>query len=117
MTGKRHSVRRFLLAVVLFVAAARASDAEPALVPQPLQQTALACRAPLTLSRPLTFPAGVDPGGFAIVRERWTALGIPAPVIAKQAAPAVMTDGSRTRRDDVRSSGHRGRRPHPVDAG
>ncbi len=94
MTGKRHSVRRFLLAVVLFVAAARASDAEPALVPKPLQQTVLACRAPLALSRPLTFPAGVDPGGFAIVRERWTALGMPAPVIAKRAAPAVVTDGS-----------------------
>jgi hypothetical protein len=85
-------VRRFLLAIVLVVAAMRASDAEPALVPAPLQQAALACRAPLALDRPLTFPAGVDPGGFAIVRERWTALGIPAPVIAKRGPSVVAID-------------------------
>lgn len=85
---------RTALALVFFLFAARAAGAEPALVPRPLQQTARACNAPLTLDRPLTFPAGVDPGGFEIVRERWTALGILAPVIAKHAAPAVVTDDS-----------------------
>ncbi len=87
-------VRRFLLVIVLVVAAMRASDAAPALIPQPYQMAPAACRAPLALDRPLTFPADVDPGGFAIVRERWTALGIPAPVIAKRGRSAVSTGES-----------------------
>ena len=72
-------MRRFLLAVVLFIAAARASDAQPALVPQPAHVTALACHAPLALNRPLRMPAGADRGGTIVVHDRWTALGIPAP--------------------------------------
>lgn len=52
----------------------------PALVPQP--NVLRTCAAPLALDRPVHFPASVDPGGFAIVRERWTRLGIAAPVRA-----------------------------------
>ncbi len=34
----------------------------------------------MRLDRPVRFAPDTDPGGFAIVRERWRALGIPAPV-------------------------------------
>ncbi len=84
-------MRRFLLAIILAVAAPRASDAAPALVPAPQSIAPLACRAPLALRAPLTFPADVDAGGFAIVRERWTALGIPAPAIARRGAASAVT--------------------------
>jgi hypothetical protein len=75
---------------MLLVAATSASDAAPALIPAPLARSAPACPRALSLGRPLTFAAGVDRGGFAIVRERWRALGIPAPVrAAANARPAV----------------------------
>jgi hypothetical protein len=82
-------VRTCLLATILFVAAARAGAAAPALIPAPAQMTAPACARPLSLRAPLVFPAGVDRGGFALVRERWTALGIPAPRVAAGSAAAV----------------------------
>ncbi len=34
----------------------------------------------------MRFAAAIDDGGFAIVRERWSALGIPAPVVAARGA-------------------------------
>jgi hypothetical protein len=74
-------VRTCLLATILIVAAARAAAAAPALIPAPAELRAPACAAALSLDRPLTFPAGVDRGGFAIIRERWTALGIAPPRI------------------------------------
>jgi hexosaminidase len=83
-------VRSFLVAafVLLAGAAAAASPAlgaanglpEPALIPRPNAVHAIPCAAPRRLDRPLRFPATIDPGGFELVRERWTALGIPAPV-------------------------------------
>jgi hypothetical protein len=54
----------------------------PALVPAPQETAAVRCAAPFALGRPLRFPKNVDPGGFELLRERWVALGIPAPVIA-----------------------------------
>jgi hypothetical protein len=84
-------VRRFLLATMLVVAAASASDAAPALIPAPLQRTSPACPRALSLARPLTFPPGVDPGGLAIVRERWRALGIPAPAAGAARARTAVT--------------------------
>ena len=65
-----------------------AAGAAPALVPAPQRLEPVPCRTPVALDRPLRFAAGTDPGGFAIVRERWTALGIPAPVLAAPGAPA-----------------------------
>ncbi|HEY0394509.1 MAG TPA: family 20 glycosylhydrolase [Candidatus Elarobacter sp.] len=59
--------------------------AVPALVPQPATVRALRCPAPLSLARSLRFPPGIDPAGFELVRSRWTALGIPAPLIATPA--------------------------------
>jgi len=56
----------------------------PPLVPQPGLVRSNPCRAPYALDRPLRFPANVDRGGFELLRERWTALGIPAPVLAKR---------------------------------
>lgn len=79
-------MRSFLLAAIFVVAATRASDAEPALIPAPAQLSSPACAAPLDLRRALTFPAGVDRGGFAVVGERWSALGIPAPRLDAAAA-------------------------------
>ncbi len=83
-------MRRFLLATILVVAATSASDAAPALIPVPASRSAPACARALALARPLAFALGVDRGGFEIVRERWSALGIPAPVIAAPGSlPAV----------------------------
>jgi hypothetical protein len=54
--------------------------AAPALVPLPASVRPLACAHDVDLRAPLRFPADVDAGGFALIRERWTALGLPAPV-------------------------------------
>ncbi|BDE05087.1 hypothetical protein WPS_03630 [Vulcanimicrobium alpinum] len=59
-----------------------------ALVPQPNSVDATACAAPYVLDRPLRFAAGTDRGGFELLRERWSALGIPAPVLAPPPAIA-----------------------------
>ena len=80
-------MRSFLVAILLAgattaaapVAADPAAVPLPALVPQPSVVKPAACGAPVALDRPLRFPAATDPGGFELVRERWTALGIPAP--------------------------------------
>ncbi|MBV8749536.1 MAG: family 20 glycosylhydrolase [Candidatus Eremiobacteraeota bacterium] len=79
-------MRTFLVAAVVFVVTASAASAQPALVPQP--RSVHACPGGFALNRPLRFPYGTDPGGFEIVRERWSALGIPAPVVAARRAPA-----------------------------
>jgi hypothetical protein len=53
----------------------------PALVPAPAHVAPRVCGTPgLQLDRPLRFQANVDAGGFALIRERWRALGIPAPI-------------------------------------
>ncbi len=52
------------------------------LVPEPQSVKRVACKAPRSLEKPLRFPSSVDPGGFEVLRERWTALGISAPVTA-----------------------------------
>ena len=81
---------RFVLALALFLIASRAAGAAPALVPLPLHVVPRACSSGPSLQRALRFSAAADPGGLAIVRERWTALGIPAPVVAARgAAPDV----------------------------
>jgi len=81
-------VRRFLIATILVAAATRAGNASPALVPAPAFEAPLRCSGALSLARPLAFPASVDRGGLTIVRERWTRLGIPAP-LAGGSAPQV----------------------------
>ena len=74
---------RTIVALVAFVLGSTAAAvAMPALVPRPNALVATACAAPLALDRPVTFAPTVDPGGFALVSERWTQLGIPAPVRA-----------------------------------
>jgi hypothetical protein len=84
-------VRSFLVAVIALAASLAAGNAAPAsgemlaipaLVPQPVTVRPADCNAPLALDRPLRFGAGVDRGGFELLRERWTAMGIPAPTIA-----------------------------------
>jgi hexosaminidase len=66
--------------VVLLVTGAGRTDM-PALVPAPGGIVSKPCsRNDLPLGRALHFARDVDPGGFALVRERWLALGIPAPV-------------------------------------
>jgi hypothetical protein len=84
-------VRRFLLATILVVAATRAGNASPALVPAPVHRAALDCSGALSLARPLVFPPSVDRGGFAVVRDRWTRLGIPAPVAGAGDGPPQVT--------------------------
>ncbi|MBV8644262.1 MAG: family 20 glycosylhydrolase, partial [Candidatus Eremiobacteraeota bacterium] len=81
-------MRTFLVAVAVLVVTASAASAQPALVPQPRSVRPLSCGGGFVLNRPLRFPYGTDPGGFEIVRERWSALGIPAPVVAARRAPA-----------------------------
>lgn len=73
---------RALLFAALFLVAPAAAGATPALVPAPLSVRPGDCASGPGVRRPLRFAAGVDAGGFALVRERWTALGLPPPVIA-----------------------------------
>ena len=85
-------MRSFLVAVFALLAGAAATVLPlpayaqalpaPALVPEPAQMRASPCRAPISLRRPLRFPAQIDPGGFELLRARWAALGIPPPVIS-----------------------------------
>jgi len=73
------------LALIASSAAARAS-VMPTLVPEPVSIRSLPCRGGArALDAPLRFPRSIDSGGFEILRERWSALGIPAPVLASQA--------------------------------
>ncbi len=74
-----------VLLIGALVASPRAADAQsgvPPLLPQPRSVKPIACGAPFPLTQPLRFPANVDPGAFELLRERWSALGIPSPVIA-----------------------------------
>jgi hypothetical protein len=90
-------VRPFLAAAftaALFASATPASPAPvpppaaPALVPEPRSLRPAACSKPLALGRPLRFPYATDRGGFELISARWTALGIPTPVIVRAHAPA-----------------------------
>jgi len=74
-------VRSFLVAVFVLVATASVASAAPALVPAPSALQNVPCHGPISLAQPLQFPRGVDTGGFELLRERWRALGIPAPVL------------------------------------
>ncbi len=82
---------RWLLVAAFILTSASAAAAAPALVPAPLRVEPASCRSDVPLSRPLRFAAGVDPGGFALLRARWVALGIPAPRITGRGAPADVT--------------------------
>ena len=82
-------MRTFLVTAFVLLTAAAASAA-PALVPQPRALSTLPCGHPLALTAPLGFGDAVDPGGFALLRERWVALGIPAPRIVPAASARVV---------------------------
>ncbi len=75
-------------AAVAQPAEAPAAPAAAALVPQPRSVKPLACKHAFALTAPLRFPPQTDPGGFELLSARWTALGIPAPVIVRGRAPA-----------------------------
>jgi hexosaminidase len=77
-------VLRFLLCLALLFITSRAAGAAPALVPLPLHAVPGTCER--TLDHPLRFAAGIDPGGFTIVHDRWTALGLPAPLLSARGA-------------------------------
>lgn len=92
-------MRSFLVAAVALLAgaaagaipqAATAVDQQaPALVPRPANVQRTACTAPRSLERPLRFHGSADRAGFELLRERWVALGIPAPVFASPVASAL----------------------------
>jgi hypothetical protein len=75
-------VRSFLAAAFVLALTAAASAA-PALVPRPALIGPAKCRSVLSLAAPLSVTRDADPGGFALLRERWSALGIPAPRLAR----------------------------------
>jgi hexosaminidase len=78
-----NAVRSILACALTFFAlrAVAYAAGTPALVPAPLSLAQRACSGGgMRLDRPLRFPRNTDDGGFEIVRERWTALGIPAPI-------------------------------------
>jgi hypothetical protein len=83
----------FLVAFVLSTGAT--ASAAPALIPRPNALVARTCVHALALTVPLTFGQDVDPGGFALLRERWTALGVPAPerIAAGRASVALVVHG------------------------
>jgi hypothetical protein len=63
-----------------------------ALVPRPSSVVRQACT--LSLARPLVLdPGSVDPGGLMLLKERWHALGIPAPVVEQQRSSSVFGPG------------------------
>jgi hypothetical protein len=71
-----------MLVILLFVVASvRAAAAQPALVPRPILMGDPSCARGFDVRAPVRFPHGVDAGGLELVRERWTALGIPAPIV------------------------------------
>ena len=79
-------VLRLAIALALLPATAGTAAAAPALVPRPLHVAAGPCSSGPDLRVALRFPAAVDPGGFAILHERWIALGLPAPVVSARGA-------------------------------
>jgi hexosaminidase len=83
-------VRSFLVAVFVLLTASSVAAA-PALVPRPRSVAAVTCADALSLTAPLSFAPGVDPGGLALLRERWQALGIPAPRVARPGERARVT--------------------------
>ncbi|GAC1598133.1 MAG: hypothetical protein NVS3B28_30080 [Candidatus Velthaea sp.] len=68
------------LALLASTAAAHAAET-PALVPAPTTVRGAHCDVPIDLDRPVRFERGLDAGGMALVRERWTALGLPEPIL------------------------------------
>jgi hexosaminidase len=74
-------VRSFLVAIFVLLATASVASAAPALVPAPSQVATAPCSRAVSLARPLRFEKVIDAGGFELLRDRWTALGIPAPVL------------------------------------
>jgi hypothetical protein len=83
------------LVFFLCASAGRAADL-PALVPAPASLHFTSCPHD---GRPLRdavrFPLDVDPGGFALVRERWRVLGIVPPVRAARADVRVQLENRR----------------------
>jgi hypothetical protein len=79
-------VRVFLVVLSIVAGSLRAAAAAPALVPRPVLVQPVPCGAGFALRSPLRVAPGTDPGGLQLVRERWTALGIPAPVTTPGAA-------------------------------
>jgi hypothetical protein len=101
--------RALLFALAVTLGAARGAGAAPALVPRPVLMHAIACGSGFSLRTPLRFPENVDAGGFDLVRERWTALGIPAPVVVKHGANVRVRVGAPplgTDEDDVTVDRH-----------
>ena len=94
-------MRTFLVAA-LVLASTRVATAAPALVPQPSHVTAQQC-AGLRLDRPLVFAAGVDPGGFELLRERWRSLGIATPRIANAGESGKVTFARALRSGEIGS--------------
>jgi hexosaminidase len=73
------------LVLSLVTGVGRAADA-PALVPAPRSIDLRPCSPNgVPLNRALRFARDIDPGGFALVRERWRELGIPPPIRALRA--------------------------------
>jgi len=68
------------IAVVLTLAAPQiACAAMPGLVPVPRSMQVVRCAYAPSLAMPVRIPSSVDPGGVELLRERWRALGLPAP--------------------------------------
>ncbi len=86
MPRKCVRVLRLAFALALILLASRPAAAAPALIPRPLHVTVAACGNGLEMRRPLRFPAGIDAGGYTIVRDRWKALGLPVPVVSMRDA-------------------------------
>ena len=87
-------MRTFLVAglVLLWLTAGKPAAAleAPALVPQPLDYRTGSC-APVPLDRPLRFDRSLDAGGFELLRDRWVALGIPAPTRVAKGADVLVS--------------------------
>jgi len=76
------------LAMLASTAVAGAADTL-ALVPQPTHVRTASCARPIDLREPVRFERTLDPGGLALVRERWRALGLPSPLSVASATAQI----------------------------
>ncbi len=81
---------RSFLAAAFVLALTGAASAAPALVPRPNAIGPAKCAHPLSLAAPLAFAPDTQPGGLELLRERWRALGIPAPRLARSGERAAV---------------------------
>lgn len=95
------------LGLVLLPTGARAQVAHLPILPQPQKVEALGCRAPFGFARSLRVYEDFDPAAFELINERWTSLGLPPLVHAKDADIIVVRTSTAAQAYQLRIAGSR----------